>query len=809
MNWPPVQNIIVNKYVQQLTNFAAAILVVQAFVFALPCCSHSQVQPVVENATSRQQNYPSQHIQPLTNTNQVFSSSEFPIHSTKPGQTFQSAASKSTAAPQQFTGVQQANQSQTDHLPINSPIPGTLVRQNNTAANRQMEINQTEITRQANLARSNSPFLPDNIPNNLVQPRPKPRSEFRNQHGPASQQFSTQPTDIDRSLATNPLTDRFDPSTAGLKQQTRQRENQSNGSPSGFKSQLPSSTNGPPTQFASSTTSPSNSNKVAGANINNAPVRTNGSLEPSSPGNTSPSNPSTGNTVPGSAEPNNTESGNTTKQDDVVQPPGETVGPTTYLPASQPKFGDHWKHETPKTDGRAQVVPHTQFDFSPDPINQRMPYDAWEQIDVYQGKTLNATQRPLLEVGRPWYQLGQLAPGKTWFGATNLATPQLIVFGDMRTAVSNIRNNGNDQTIWAFQANIDIDLKLTATERFHAFMGPLDRAGNATRFVYDDGSSFVSEFDPDVDFGYFEGDLGAIVGGFTGQTLPFDFPFALGVMPLVFQNGVWMEDAILGAAFTVPARNSAALDISNMDTTFFAGFDKIDSPAFEGDDNAAKMYGVASFIEARNGYFELDYAYLEDRNALDRSYHNVGIGYTRRFGKLLSNSVRLIANAGQSSASQQNTADGFIFLVENSLITKNPSTFVPYANFWVGVDRPQSAARAGIAGGILRNTGILFESDNLTGFPTLDPTANDTYGGAIGMNILKTDFSQQLVLEAAMVEVMGNDPNRNAAGRQLGLGARYQLPLSNAVILRADAMVGFLQNADNISGMRVELRHKF
>lgn len=794
-------------------------LVVKAFVFALPCCCHSQVQPAVENATSRHQNYPSQHIQPLTNTNQVFSSSEFPIHSNKPGRTFQSAASKTTTASHQSAGGQQANQSQTDHLPINSPIPGTLFRGNDTTANRQTEINQTEITRQANLARSNSPFLPDNIPNKLVQPKPKPRSQYGIEQSPASQQFSTKSTNTDGPLATNPLTQRYGKSQTGLHQQTRQRETQSNDSPIGFKSQLPSSTNGPPTQFASSTTSPSNSNKVAGANINNAPVRTNGSLEPSSPGNTStgntapgntgPNNTGPNNTGPNNTGPNNTGPGNTAKQDDVVQPPGETVGPTTFQLASQPKFGDHWKHETPKTDGRAQVVPHTQYDFSPDPINQRMPYDAWEQIDVYQGKTLNATQRPLLEIGRPWYQLGQLAPGKTWFGATNLAAPQLIVFGDMRTAVSNIRSNGNDQTIWAFQANIDIDLKLTATERFHAFMGPLDRAGNATRFVYDDGSSFVSEFDPDVDFGYFEGDLGAIVGGYTGQTLPFDFPFAIGVMPLVFQNGVWMEDAILGAAFTVPARNSAALDISNMDTTFFAGFDKIDSPAFEGDDNAAKMYGVASFIEARNGYFELDYAYLEDRSALDRSYHNIGIGYTRRFGKLLSNSVRLITNAGQSSATQQNTADGFVFLVENSLITKNPSTFVPYANFWVGVDRPQSAARAGIAGGILRNTGILFESDNLTGFPTLDPTANDTYGGAIGFNILKTDFSQQLVLEAAMVEVMGNDPNRNAAGRQLGLGARYQLPLSNAVILRADAMVGFLQNSDNISGMRVELRHKF
>ena len=51
---------------------------------------------------------------------------------------------------------------------------------------------------------------------------------------------------------------------------------------------------------------------------------------------------------------------------------------------------------------------------------------------------------------------------------------------------------------------------------------------------------------------------------------------------------------------------------------------------------------------------------------------------------------------------------------------------IPYFNLWSGFDDPQSVARAGGAGGVLRNTGILFESDNLTGYPTLDATGNDT-----------------------------------------------------------------------------------
>jgi hypothetical protein len=128
---------------------------------------------------------------------------------------------------------------------------------------------------------------------------------------------------------------------------------------------------------------------------------------------------------------------------------------------------------------------------------------------------------------------------------------------------------------------------------------------------------------------------------------------------------------------------------------------------------------------------------------------------------------------------------------------------------FAGFDRPQSAARAGAAGGVLRNTGILFESDGMTNYPTLDPTANDAFGAALGLNLLASDFSQQLVVEAAFLNVMGDDATRNAAGDQYGLGMRYQLPLTNAIIFRADGMYGFKEDEEDVHGFRVELRHKY
>jgi len=483
------------------------------------------------------------------------------------------------------------------------------------------------------------------------------------------------------------------------------------------------------------------------------------------------------------------------------------LGSTTYLLAEQPKPDGRFQYAPPRMSPGAAQVDYSQFDFSPDPICWDH-YDPTAQQNVYEGKSLNRNQRPLVEWFKPWYQRGQLKPGNTLLGTHNPLIPQFLVYGDYRTGWASNTANGNNFSVWAHRLNLDFDLRLTSTERIHWFMTPLNRGPNFTRLLNDGDPTFISELNPDVLFGFFEGDLGAMWGGLTNQTLPFDLPFAIGVMPLLFQNGVWMEDAFLGVAATIPARNSPLLDISNMDTTFFVGFDNINSPAFNNENSAARMYGVATFIEAWGGYVEMNYAYLQDRRELDRGYHNSSVAYTRRFGTWLSHSTRVINNAGQNPNGIEQTADGTLLLWENSLITNYPSTRIPYFNFFAGFDRPQSVARDPLAGGVLRNTGILFETDGLTGYPFLDDTANNTLGGAIGLNLLADDFSQQLVLETAAVLPLA-DKVSQAGDPQYGFGLRYQIPLNNSVILRTDAMYGIQESGDDLHGVRVELRKKW
>jgi hypothetical protein len=485
-------------------------------------------------------------------------------------------------------------------------------------------------------------------------------------------------------------------------------------------------------------------------------------------------------------------------------PPPASDNVVAEPPSAGPGFGR-------RAFNRCANAPYNPRAFVPDPNYDCLPFDPDAELFTYEGKWCVPAQAPWVELWRGLYRPGPLPPAGTLLtGETNPIIPHFLVFGDYRTAVA-INDNGDGQFgVWAHRLNLDFDLKITSTERIHAFWGPLDRGGRFTRAVFrDDNIVLKEELDGDFDTLFFEGDLGYMWGGMTHQWAPFDLPFVAGKFPLLFQNGTWIVDALEGFAFTIPGRHSRILDWPNFEVTFFFGFDDVDSPAFRGDDNVASAYGVNTFIEAYDGYFEIGYAYLDDKTGQGLSYHNLTAAFTRRYFQRVSSSIRAIINTGQDPLAGEQTADGQLLLWENSLITCQPNYFVPYLNMWAGFDRPQSVARAAGAGGILLNTGINFETDALTGFPTLDATANDTWGGAIGINMLGPDFSWQLITELATVQTFGNGGQRFAVANQYGCGLRFQIPISNAWIFRMDGMVGILDESPDVSGTRAELRWKF
>ena len=462
-------------------------------------------------------------------------------------------------------------------------------------------------------------------------------------------------------------------------------------------------------------------------------------------------------------------------------------------------------------------VPYDPSVFRPDPSYEDKPYDVDAQIEIYGGKTAIDPPRPLLEIGREIYAGGPFQEPSTFLGDKNPLAPHFYVYGDWQNVVGWADNGGVELGQYATRLNLDFDLGITSTERIHAFVRPLDRGGQFTRLEFfgdDEDEGFEHAFNVNLESLFFEGDVGAITQGLTGEFNTLDLPFAVGFMPLLMQNGIWLEDAFVGVAATIPAMNSPALDISNADLTAFFAFDQVDSQAFIdtiGDvaNHNVNIFGIAGFVDANQGYWEFGYGYSDGEGILnDFDYHNVTVAFTRRYEPWVSNSLRAIWNVGQDAPGQRQTADGFIFFAENSLITSLPSTLVPYLNLWAGFDRPQGLGQQ--ARGLLKNTGINFDTDAITQFPKLDDTGRNTYGGALGIEYL-FNLDQQIVAEFATVQVIegDNEPGRPALGDQYAFGVRWQLPITQAWIVRADGMYGIRTFDDDIKGVRVELRRKF
>jgi hypothetical protein len=445
--------------------------------------------------------------------------------------------------------------------------------------------------------------------------------------------------------------------------------------------------------------------------------------------------------------------------------------------------------------------------FRPDP-QYDVDYEAEAQADVYGAKSAVEPPRPPIEFGRQQYTSGEYDESSSLLGEKNLLLPGFAVYGDWRTAFAYNQNNGKEIGQVATRLNLDVDFKITGTERIHAFFTPLQNNTQFTRFEFagrDASGDLDLEFDANPQTLFFEGDVAAIYSGLSGTEATFDLPFTVGLFPLFLQNGIWANDAILGGAVSFPAKNSAAFGLSNFDITLFGAFDNVDNPGIIGGDSSnANLFGVTAFIDAFGGYIETGYGLIDGRD--DQAgllTHFVTGAYSRRYYNTLSNTTRLFANFGEDP---EGDSDGFAVISENSLITSLPSTLIPYANFFAGFGNPQPLVD-GFNAGILKNVGINFETDALTGYPKLDDSGSNAVGGAIGLQYL-FDLDQQLVFEAAMVQPFKND-GIGAEDAQYGLGVRYQLPLDRAWLLRADATYHILEGTEDNFGIRGEVRRKF
>ena len=179
-----------------------------------------------------------------------------------------------------------------------------------------------------------------------------------------------------------------------------------------------------------------------------------------------------------------------------------------------------------------------------------------------------------------------------------------------------------------------------------------------------------------------------------------------------------------------------------------------------------------------------------------------GLSSVQRFGHLNTSFRLLISEAEEDDNAA--VGSGTLLFAETSFTPVKTDNNV-YINGFIGNDNYAPAALSPAVGGPLGRAGILFAGVGLGSYGSpLNNNAGDILGGAVGYQMFFSGGRKQLIVEAAVRDETEGDELTTTA-----VGARYQQAFGKHTILVLDAFSADLDDDEDNSGGRVELRFKF
>lgn len=431
------------------------------------------------------------------------------------------------------------------------------------------------------------------------------------------------------------------------------------------------------------------------------------------------------------------------------------------------------------------------------------------RTDKTEDKAKRLPSRPplLFEMGNGFLDTGNLHPGFEipFIGA--VWQPRLWAYLINRTAFQSFDNGGPNQRETEIANRLDLfaNLQLTGTEKILLGLRTTDdnRPDRFTRYTFDGADEgFNDEFHFNVETLFFEGDLGSLFPVLDQQgQLPIDLGFTVGRQPLVFQEGILINDTVDAVGFVrnnIPFPGTSNFRVSAMYA--WNRLDRNDNATRPGDEN---MYGLFIAADTHISTFNFDTIYVDDSDNGDGLY----------FG--LSAIQRLAAFGGISSAFRINTSIALDEEIDDNVIgtgalltselskTVYGSDDIVYFNSFLGLGNFTQAGREAIVGGPLANTGILFASPSLGNYlAEIDPfTSDSVIGGAIGYQAFWDDKRRNLILEAAgRHDLSGNGFD------SLGIGFQLQQAVGQHVQLQFESFYTFNEGRDDGFGGRAEVQ---
>lgn len=432
---------------------------------------------------------------------------------------------------------------------------------------------------------------------------------------------------------------------------------------------------------------------------------------------------------------------------------------------------------------------------------------------------------PLIELGDRFFgpgplQHGFMSPtGATW-------TPNLTVFGTDHSAFQAYRNPatgpGETRSEWANRLDLYINLQLTGTERVLVGFRPFDngqfaRPGLAHYTGYDFGpggaDGWVWGFRAEPTTCFFEGDLGQLFPMLDPiGTTPWDIGFSVGRQPLLYQEGMLIDDDLDCIGIT---RNTMLpAGSSNMQVTLVWGWDQIN--ANDGIDHGDHNL-IGAFINAdiKPSTWNLDLVYVNGNNGLSDGLYG-GISAAQRIWKINS-TFRVLGSLplGHSTVigsplsaygdGASAVGGGVLLFSELSYTIPRTTDLVYLDSFW-GIDRFTSAARGPDRGGPLGRVGILFAEQPIGRFGSaLSSDPERAVGFALGyQKFIDPGRRQQVTLELG-ARINTTDETHGA----VAAGALYQQAFGQRIVLQLMTFFALNEAKAPGYGARAEVRYEF
>ncbi len=407
---------------------------------------------------------------------------------------------------------------------------------------------------------------------------------------------------------------------------------------------------------------------------------------------------------------------------------------------------------------------------------------------------------PLLEIGDPFLQTGNLSPGFTLPGGA-IWQPRLWLYGSARSSVQAWRDNtGADQSEWANRLDLFANLQLSGTERLLIGVQPLHRDQQFTGQDFENDET-MEAYNDRLRTLFFEGDFAELFPWLdSDDSSSNDLGFSIGRQPLFYQDGMLINDQLDAIGIS---RNNLRFDnvawLVNLRVSAVYAWSEVHR-ADNVEDDDGKLFGVFAQWDTQFSTINTDLVFVQGDNDLNGDLWVLGIDSIQRIG-LFNTTFRVNASHAPDQISAQ-ADDGVLLFTELSwspAYTDNNA----YINAFLGIDQFRSAARDPLAGGPLGRTGILFAARGLGRVPpALSNQADEAYGLAAGYQMFFSGKRRQLTVEAG-----GRDSDLQGTG--FGAAIRLQQALGNRFVVVLDTFAASNSEAEDSYGVAAELLVKF